>query len=173
MKEDIFFNPARPNQRGNYMITNFVSNYDDLGRTSIERMIQYVDKDIDYLQKSESQGIIQKLAMYLNLTNPLEWIFLVFFSVVLTIYLMFVDKLMDLAFDNRRHIATSSSPIFNFLWWNITGVLLFLLSTSCGYFISAESDGSGIPEMKTVLSGINIYRYFRVINFMTKIMKLL
>ena len=42
----------------------------------------------------------------------------------------------------------------------ISGIIFLLLATSVGYFISADADGSGIPEMKTVLSGMNIYRYF-------------
>jgi hypothetical protein len=42
------------------------------------------------------------------------------------------------------------------------------LATSVGYFISADADGSGIPEMKTVFSGINIYRYFSFNAFIGK-----
>jgi len=34
------------------------------------------------------------------------------------------------------------------------------LATSVGYFVTPDADGSGIPEMKTVLSGITIYKYF-------------
>jgi len=54
--------------------------------------------------------------------------------------------------------------------WVITAVILFLLASSVGYFITPNADGSGIPEMKTVLSGIPIYRYF---SFDTLIAKML
>lgn len=47
-----------------------------------------------------------------------------------------------------------------------------LLATSAGYFISSDADGSGIPEMKTVLSGINIYRYFSFNAFIGKVLGL-
>ena len=79
-------NPARVNQRGNYMLTNFVSNYDDLARPSIEQMIRQCDieKNIDYLEKSESQGFFHRIAHYLNLSNPLEWIFLILLSLTVT-----------------------------------------------------------------------------------------
>jgi chloride channel 2 len=159
MKEDLTFNPARPKQRGNYMITNFVSNYDDLGRASIEQMIKHVDK-IDYLEKSESRSLLQRIGMYLNLSNPIEWMFLSFFAIVITIFILLLDKIILLGFDKRRVIASSENNLFNFIFWVVTAVLFFLLATSVGYFISADADGSGIPEMKTVLSGINIYRYF-------------
>ena len=36
MKEILSFNPARPNQRSNYLLTTFASNYDDLARESVE-----------------------------------------------------------------------------------------------------------------------------------------
>jgi hypothetical protein len=76
---DFNHNPARANQRGNYILTNFVSNYDDLSRPSIEQMIRQVDKekDIDYLEKSETKGFFQRISFYLNLSNPVEWLFLI------------------------------------------------------------------------------------------------
>lgn len=83
---DFYHNPARANQRGNYMLTNFVSNYDDLSRPSIELMIVQCDKQqsIDYLEKSESQGFFFKISNYMNLSNPLEWIFLILLSITAT-----------------------------------------------------------------------------------------
>lgn len=82
------------------------------------------------------------------------------------------DKIITLGIEKRKLIALSGSSIFNFIFWIVTSVLFFLLATSVGYFISADSDGSGIPEMKTVLSGINIYRYFSFNAFIGKIIGL-
>ena len=65
-------------QRQNYMLPNFVTNYDDLGRNSIEKMIEQVEQPVDYLEKEESRGILSKIAFYLNLANPDEWIFFSF-----------------------------------------------------------------------------------------------
>jgi len=91
MIDDLRHNPARAKQRGNYMLTNFVSNYDDLGRPSIEQMIRQVDQNqFDYLEKSESKGFFYKLAYYMNLSNPLEWIFLLFFSIIVTSMIIFI-----------------------------------------------------------------------------------
>jgi chloride channel 2 len=173
MNDDFNFNPARPKQRQNYMLTNFVSNYDDLGRASIEQMIKQVDsQQIDFLEKSESEGIIQKIAKYLNLSNPLEWIFLVFFAIAISIVIIVLDRVILIGIEKRLLLTTFSSPILSFLSWVISAIFLFLLATSVGYFISADADGSGIPEMKTVLSGINIYRYFSFNAFIGKILGL-
>ena len=103
MKDEFNFNPARPKQRQNYMITNFVSNYDDLGRASMDQMIRLVGgENIDFLEQSENKGIFQKIALYLNLSNPIEWVFLSLFAVVVTIFILFFDKLIGYGFDKRR-----------------------------------------------------------------------
>ncbi len=85
MNSDININPARPKQRSNFMLTNFVSNYDDLGRSSIEHMIKNVDaREVDLFEKTESQNPFKKIAYYLNMSNPIEWIFLTVFSIIVS-----------------------------------------------------------------------------------------
>ena len=169
MKEILSFNPARPNQRSNYLLTTFASNYDDLARESVENMIRKVDqKQSDPKYKFKSRGIINKLSFYLNLSNPLEWIFIFCFSIVVTIFVLILDKLISIGSTKRRIIASTSHPIFNFIFWVLSSILFFILATSVGYFISADADGSGIPEMKTVLSGVTKYRYFSFNAFIGK-----
>jgi H+/Cl- antiporter ClcA len=172
MKEDFSYNPARPKQRGNYMITNFVSNYDDLGKTSIEHMIKDMDKSIDFLERSENQGVIKNISQYIHLTNPIEWIFLFFFAICSTVILLSIDKIISLGYEKRREIASSDNKYFNFLFWVVTAIIFFLLATSVGYFISADADGDGIPEMRTVLSGMNLSRFFSFNAFIGKIVGL-
>jgi H+/Cl- antiporter ClcA len=73
----------------------------------------------------------------------------------------------------RLMLCSSSTPFLNFLLWVFSAVILLLIATSVGRFISPEADGSGIPEVKTVLSGIAIYRYFSVEAFIAKCLGLL
>ena len=175
MRDYFDYNPARPKQRQNYMLTNFVSNYDDLGRPSVEQMIKDVENEnnVDFLEKEESKGIFSKIAYYLNLSNPVEWAFLIFFGIVVSVFLIIYDNIINLGFEKRLLIASSSSSIFNFIFYFSTSILFVLLATSVGYFISPDADGSGIPEIKTVLSGIHIYRYFSFNAFIGKIIGLL
>jgi len=174
MRDDLKFNPARPQQHQNYMITNLVSSYDDLGRTSVENMIKNVDrKNIDFLEQSESKSLLHKIAFYFNLSNPLEWIFLLFFSVIVTIFILIFDKILLIGIHQRMLLTSTDNQIFNFLMWISTGIGLILLATCVGYFISADADGSGMPEIKTVFSGINIYKYFSFNAFIGKVIGLL
>jgi len=171
--QEFSINPARPNQRENFAITNFVSHYDDLGRQSIEEIIKSAEThSFDYLEKTESKGILKKIAHYLQLTNPLEWVFLLCFAVTCTIILLIIDMMINFGVEMRMKICSTSSQAFNFIFWVISCVVLMLAATSVGYFISADADGSGIPEVKTVLSGINIYRYFSLEAFLAKMIGL-
>jgi len=88
------------------------------------------------------------------------------------VFLVGFDQLLLVGIEKRKLIALSGSSIFNLIFWILSAIAFFLIATSVGYFISADADGSGIPEMKTVLSGINIYRYFSFNAFIGKIIGL-
>jgi len=45
-----------------------------------------------------------------------------------------------------------------------------MIAASVGEYISKDAEGSGIPEMKSILAGVNIYRY---LSFQTLIGKII
>ena len=51
------------------------------------------------------------------------------------------------------------SWIFGYLLWVCLAVFFMLIAASIGEFVSKDAEGSGIPELKSILSGVNIYRY--------------
>jgi len=46
-----------------------------------------------------------------------------------------------------------------YILWILIGIGFGLLSVSIGEYISRDAEGSGIPEMKAMLAGTNIYKY--------------
>lgn len=65
------------------------------------------------------------------------------------------------------------------LHWGISyliwiGITLFFtaIAASIGQFISKDAEGSGIPEMKSILAGVNIYRYLSFRTLLGKILGL-
>jgi hypothetical protein len=126
---------------------------------------------IDYLENS-SKTISRNILLYLKTTNPLQWVFLVFFSLVITIICSIFDYILKHSLNYRFSLCNSQNTFLNFILWVSTCFLLLLMATSMGYFISSDADGSGIPELKTVISGINIYRYFSVEAFIGKVLGL-
>lgn len=148
-------------ERPTLKITDFAGNLDDL------QNITYQEYKIDYLEKS-SHNIFKTIAYYLNLTNPLEWVFIIFFCTILTLVLFFFDLVLSWGIEKRLDLCSSSNAFVNFLGWVLSSIILLLIATSVGYFISADSEGSGIPEVKTVISGISISRYFSFEAFVGK-----
>ena len=176
MNNSIFhFNPARPSQRSNFLLTDFASEYTDLERKSLGNQIMSLDqkqragniKESEF-DKKQPHNITFKIGYYLHLNNPKEWAFIILFSIIASLFFVFLDKLIFVAFQKRKIWSDTKYPIFNYFIWVITSIIFILGATSVGYFISPDADGSGIPEMKTVLSGVPIYRYFSFNAFIGK-----
>ena len=169
------FNPARPSQRTNFLLTDFASEYTDLERKSLGNQIMTKKKKkinesitASEFDKKQPHNITFKLGYYLHLNNPKEWAFIILFSLIATFFFLFLDKLILVGFQKRKIWSDTKYPVLNYFIWVITAVIFILGGTSVGYFISADADGSGIPEMKTVLSGVPIYRYFSFNAFIGK-----
>ena len=169
------FNPARPSQRTNFLLTDFASEYTDLERKSLRTQIMSLDqkkitqniKESEF-DKKQPHNITYKIGYYLHLNNPKEWVFIIFCSILTSLFLVFLDKLILVSFKKRKIWANTEYPVLNYFLWVLTSVISILCATSVGYFISPDADGSGIPEMKTVLSGVPIYRYFSFNAFIGK-----
>ncbi len=54
--------------------------------------------------------------------------------------------------------------------WVLMALLFIMIAASIGEYVSKDAEGSGIPEMKSILSGVNIYRY---LSFQTLIGKII
>ena len=171
----LHFNPARPSQRTNFLLTDFASEYTDLERKSLNTQIMSLDqkkitkniKESEF-DKKQPHNITYKIGYYLHLNNPKEWVFIIFFSIITSLFLVFLDKLILISFQKRKIWANTSNSFLNYFIWVITSIFFILCAASVGYFITPDADGSGIPEMKTVLSGVPIYRYFSFNAFVGK-----
>ena len=171
----LHFNPARPSQRTNFLLTDFASEYTDLERKSLDNQILSLDqkkisqniKESEF-DKKQPHNITYKIGYYLHLNNPKEWVFIIFFSIITSLFLVFLDKLILVSFQKRKLWSNTNYPLLNYFLWVTSSIFFILCATSVGYFISPDADGSGIPEMKTVLSGVPIYRYFSFNAFVGK-----
>jgi len=84
---DINVNPAKPQQRHNFQLSNIVSNFDDLSRASLIDKIKNSEQNnfnFEYMDQTQNQTIIQRILYFINLTNPNEWFFLSVFSIIAT-----------------------------------------------------------------------------------------
>lgn len=154
-------NPALPKQREKLMLTNLVTHYDDIKNINLEQMVEQIEVgNFDFLENEANKGIFQKIVYYLNLTNHKEWFLLTLFSITTTIILIIVDNIIVIGFNWRYNMLSNNSTIFNVFIYFLTSQVLALIATSVGYFVSPDSDGSGIPEIKVVLSGNPMYQFY-------------
>ena len=100
--------------------------------------------------------------------NKLQIIFIIILSLVLTITLQFMNIIINKSIQLRLYYSSFGNIFVAYFIWIASGTILFLLATMPGHFISPNSDGSGIPEIKAILSGTHIFRFLSFESFIGK-----
>lgn len=60
----------------------------------------------------------------------------------------------------------------SYVVWIVLSIVSGLLSTLCVHAISTNAAGSGIPEMKSILSGVLVSRYLSIATWFAKVLGL-
>jgi len=72
-----------------------------------------------------------------------------------------------------RICRNDETPYYvRYLIWVSLCLFFTLIAASIGEYVSKEAEGSGIPELKSILAGVNIYRYLSFQTFIGKIVGL-
>lgn len=103
----------------------------------------------------------KKLLKGIEFMNIKYWVLILiitFFTAVINIFANFVSDKINLVRVFLTNVFGDQSAL-GFVSWSITAVLVGLPSAYLCKNYSPEAVGSGIPELKTILSGVNIYRY--------------
>ena len=118
-----------------------------------------------------SQNYWTRLYRSLNLIHAHHWIFLMLLGIITAWIAFRVDIVVTYIYDFRIKLVEQ----FGFHWtlslliWTRIIMALTAIAASVGQFISHDAEGSGIPELRSILAGTNIYRY---LSFRTLIGKL-
>ncbi len=72
----------------------------------------------------------------------------------------------------RAILSFSGLILPSFILWMSYSLFFAFLATSACLYISPEAEGSGIPEMKSILSGSHIPRYFSLQTLTAKVIGL-
>jgi chloride channel 2 len=93
-------------------------------------------------------------------------------AILTTLLSIAIDLAIKYTIQLKLYLAVDLDLGFvpSFAIW--TGFTMFftMIAASVGEFISKDAEGSGIPEMKSILAGVNIYRY---LSFQTVIGKII
>jgi len=91
--------------------------------------------------------------------NPEVWIILIILGFIAALTGFIVDFISNLLHNSHIRVASTESGFVNFVIWIFYALGFAMVASSVGKWIAADAEGSGIPEMKAILGGVNIYRY--------------
>jgi hypothetical protein len=175
-------NLARPTQRHNYTITDFFSNYEEIHVDKMAHIAKEDDKarkhhsdqgdDDDAPVVHRKRSLCRQIKDFVYITNINHWIFLVLMAVITTILSIAIDIAIKYTSQLRRYLCIDLDLGFipSLVIWTTFTLFFTMIAASVGEFISKDAEGSGIPEMKSILAGVNIYRY---LSFQTVIGKVI
>eukprot|EP01129_Flabellula_baltica_P011569 TRINITY_DN5098_c0_g1_i1.p1 TRINITY_DN5098_c0_g1~~TRINITY_DN5098_c0_g1_i1.p1 ORF type:complete len:595 (+),score=94.49 TRINITY_DN5098_c0_g1_i1:14-1798(+) len=99
-----------------------------------------------------------------------NWMFLIILGVSLAIIAMGLDFFVRQVYDVQMYLTNLSDlPIVQGVLYVSFSLAFCLLSVSFILFVSPQASGPGIPEMRCILSGIEIHKYLSVRTFLAKI----
>ena len=87
------------------------------------------------------------------------WVILILLAFIAAMTGFIVDFISNLLQSSHSRIANTESSFINFVIWIFYALFFAMVAGSVGKWIAMDAEGSGIPEMKAILGGVNIYRY--------------
>ena len=89
-----------------------------------------------------------------------ELVLLLLVGVSSTLLASFVDKSVDLCRDARMRLSREADMFWqSYVLWIGSSLVMCALSAACVQYLGPSAAGSGIPQMKCVLSGVQIHDY--------------
>ena len=103
-----------------------------------------------------------------------ELLLLLLVGIFSTLLASFVDKSIDLLSDARVHASHDVGGFWlAYLMWIGSSLAMCLLSAACVQFLGPSAAGSGIPQMKCVLAGVQLHDYLTFRTLCAKVASLI
>jgi H+/Cl- antiporter ClcA len=152
MKESIFKeNPSRPT-RASVVLTDLYISFEQVSVPAPEI-------------RSKSRSIFRGSSFL----SPSIWIALIILGLSTAFIAFTVDYLSQKLLEARYYMSSTESLIGNFIIWVLFSLFFAVIAASMGKFISSDCEGSGIPEVKTILAGVHLARYLSISTLFAKI----
>ncbi|XP_041565209.1 chloride channel protein 2 isoform X4 [Drosophila elegans] len=90
-----------------------------------------------------------------------DWVFLALLGIIMAMLSFIMDKGISICTNARIWLYRdlTSQPFVQYIAWVSLPVCLILFSAGFVHLIAPQSIGSGIPEMKTILRGVQLKEY--------------
>jgi len=134
--------PQNKQYRSNFIITDFYTNFDQITQ-----------------KPHKKQPWLCRVLNKLQMLDPLVWAVLFLLSVLSSGLCFCVNALCHLLLEFRLNLPVLEPWYWNLVAWVCFSVIFGVLAGCCGKWISSEAEGSGIPEMKSILSGVHLSKH--------------
>jgi H+/Cl- antiporter ClcA len=151
----------------NYIITDYFTNYED-----ITKMPTPGESKGHHEFDGRKRNVWMRIFKSLNLIHPNHWVFLILVGIITAIVAFIIDQGVQWILTLKMRIWEEHGLHwgFSFIIWIWITLFFTSIAASIGQFISKDAEGSGIPELKSILAGVNIYRYLSFRTLLGKIL---
>ncbi|XP_026839603.1 chloride channel protein 2 isoform X4 [Drosophila erecta] len=103
-----------------------------------------------------------------------DWVFLALLGIIMAMLSFIMDKGISICTNARIWLYRdlTSQPFVQYIAWVSLPVCLILFSAGFVHLIAPQSIGSGIPEMKTILRGVQLKEYLTFKTLVAKVIGL-
>ncbi|XP_003736834.2 chloride channel protein 2 isoform X8 [Drosophila pseudoobscura] len=103
-----------------------------------------------------------------------DWVFLALLGIIMALLSFIMDKGISICTNARIWLYRdlTSHPLIQYISWVSLPVCLILFSAGFVHLIAPQSIGSGIPEMKTILRGVQLKEYLTFKTLVAKVIGL-
>lgn len=103
-----------------------------------------------------------------------DWVFLALLGIIMAFLSYVMDKGISMCTNARVWLYRdlTQQPIAQYMAWVSLPVCLILFSAGFVHLIAPQSIGSGIPEMKTILRGVQLKEYLTFKTLVAKVIGL-
>jgi len=122
------------------------------------------------MEEEKGGTLWHRIIQRLNLMHPDVWAILILMGFLAAVFGFIVDFISSILHNAHVLFATTDSGFVNFTIWILFSLFFAAMAASVGKWIAIDAEGSGIPEMKAILAGVNIYRYLGFQTFVGKIL---
>ena len=130
-----------------YIITDFFTNIDQVSKETLTGTPQW---SIRFLRLFSAVPIL----------NPALWIVLILLGILSALAAFLIDLTSTYLLQLKVAITSTDYYALNLSIWVLFSVAFSLLAGVSGKFPNSDAEGSGIPEMKAIISGVHIAKYF-------------
>ncbi|CAG9335796.1 unnamed protein product [Blepharisma stoltei] len=148
--------PPRP-AKTNFYITDFFTNIDEVTKPT-------------FLERNTARSKIISFLTGFHVLNPTTCLALIILGLLTSLFAFGIEYATLKLFEFREFCSETGIMSLDLFIWVIFSLFFGFCAASVGKYISQDAEGIGIPEIKSILSGVRINRFLSYRIFYAKVL---